>query len=246
MVIHVAAAGNGTRMQTALEEMGFEGLPKHLLPTGEYHEQSLVGRNIAAALETSHEVILHANENNYPLLAAGIGHLAIPIITDTLGSPLGPFSFTDHIAAGHTGASVAGDVFIEHPNWTDFLTAHEASRYPVSFLVGRVSGYPTNAAFDVNKSDGKIERFYRLTDEEHDIYRNIGMYAFTKTAEVVDVLEFYADRSAGEEDKVATDLIREGLVRAHIHPDRFFNINCRTDYESLLNFTATLQASSPE
>ena len=244
MVIHVAAAGNGTRMQPAIEAMGYGDLPKHLLPTGEDGGQTLVARAAEAALDSGHDVMVHANETNLHRIAAGVGHLAVPIVTDTMGSPIGPFSFTDHVAAGLTAASVAGDVFIERPDWAGFLASHEQSAYPVSFLVGRVNGYPSNAVFDINETDGRVERFRRLTAEEDGVLRNIGMYVFTMTEPVMDILDFYAGRQAGQEDQAATDLVREGLVRAHIHPERFFNINCRADYESLRGYTAALQTSS--
>ncbi len=244
MQIHIAAAGYGTRMRGAIEELGFGDLPKHLLPTGESDGTTLLSRNLDTATAFSDDVVIHANSVNYDLIRNSHGGRPVPFITDTAHSPLGVFSFIHYMKESQTTASIAADVFIDQHDWPSYVASHDASAYPVSFLVGEVNGSPSNAVFDIAE-DGRIERFYRLNDAKPSVHRNIGVYILTLTPPVVEVVQPYVESGiASQQDQIVVDLVAAGLVRAHTHEGRFFNINGRADYEALLAHTSQLVVRS--
>ncbi len=245
MRIHVMAAGNGTRMRQEIERLGYGNLPKHLLPTGTPGGETLLLKNIDDALAASSDVALHANASNQDAIRRSVGHLTVPIILSEPG-PLGPFGFTDHIPKGEAAASVAGDVYIANPDWDDFLVTHRSSGYPVSLLVGMTDGYDTSAVFDLDPSDGRVDSFHRLTEPRTNVYRNIGMYAFTATPPVLEILQGYQNKPAGQQDLIMDDFVAQRLVRAHVHPDPFFNINNGSDYSDLLAYTQALAGLSEQ
>ncbi len=239
MYIHVAASGEGKRILPAMKELGFEGFPKHLLPTGEPEARSLLSRATENALDHTANVKVHVNRENRGVIAKHLSHLAVPIVVDQDERPLGPFTFAKSIPQGGSAASVAGDVFIDGLDWSSFLEAHTQHEYPVSFLVGRVNAGASNAVFDVAEV-GRVERFRRLTDTEDNVFRNIGVYAFTLTEPVVEILQRYERFTAGHEDQIVLDLVAGGLVRAHEHVGKFFNINGAADYEAMRTHAALL------
>lgn len=238
--IYLAAAGHGTRMRGAIDAMGYPDLPKHLLPTGDPSGETLLGRNLRLAQATGHATVLLANGRNVNQLTQ---HPDIDL-TDTavvVDPPviLGPFSFYSHATAmGHPESmSAAGDVYISNLNWSAFLQHHQQSSRPVTFMVGQVAAPKDSAVFIVNDRS-EIDGFSRLTQEQPDAYRNVGVYAITKTAAVEAVFANYEQASdVGLQDQIALDLIHEGLASAYVHPDGFSNINSPADYYALLGNT---------
>ncbi len=219
-------------MRSCLGELGYE--TKHLLPTGRPGE-TLLSRNVRLGLLCGLEVQVHANATNMDVIRKHVGSLGVQVVVDPDTRPLGPFTFA-HYLEDTTGASVAGDLFISGFDWRQFLRQHAESRYPVSFLVGKVQVAPGNALFETS-DDGKINSFRRPTEPVMGL-RNIGVYAITPTSTVADIVNDYAAQpTAGLEDSFAKDLIKEGLVGTHIHEGPFFNINGISDYRSLLDYT---------
>ena len=236
MPIHIAASGSGTRIKLAIRDLCFGDLPKHLLPTGSNDGQTLLGRNLEVALNTLDTVFVHANKENMTVIHKSVSHTGACLLVDPEIRPLGPFSFLSRLHANETAASIAGDVYIEDHDWAAFMHGHQLGKYPLSFLVGRVGAGAKHAVFDVNSDDGRIERFRRLNDAEENVYRNIGVYAVTMTTPLLEIVNDYTGRlEAGQEDKFVADIVTQGLVRAHVHGGRFFNINGHADYQALLS-----------
>ena len=248
--IYLAASGYGTRMRGAMDAMGYAHVPKHLLPTGEQINQTLLGRNLRIAKASGERVLLLVNEQNRPAIMAhpDIDTDSVTTLTDQAASaPLGPFRFVEHARQqGYAySASCAGDVYIEGFDWTAFLRHHRQSKHAMTFMVGRVAAGETSAVFDID--DGSVRAFRRLERFEEDVYRNIGVYAVDMHSPAVDIMRSYL--SAGDspglarQDEIAADLIGEGFVGAYLHEGTFFNINRPTDYEALLSHTETLAAA---
>jgi NDP-sugar pyrophosphorylase family protein len=242
--IHIAASGTGSRMGPAIEAMGFEGLPKHLLPTGDPSGETLIGRNLTLAENISNDVVVHVNSDNQAVIQS---QLALPghrLITDPEVRPLGPFTFATSINPGETAASVAGDVYLQECPWQAAVDNHSVTPEPITFLVGRVLAPAGSAVFALDNT-GKITGFERPTEPAFG-YRNIGLYIFTLTPPVVELVEEYAGLSTpAMEDKFALDAIAAGLVRAQAYPGVFFNTNNGSDYAALQAHTST-QSSQPQ
>lgn len=245
--IHLAAAGKGTRMKAAIEEMGYGDRPKHLLPTGEPNGVTLVERNLQLARAATDQVYVHVNAANKRLIQDAVaiepGEL---VVVDPDESPLGPFTFTDIMGPDQTGASVAGDVFIDGLSWEHVIKEHLANPHPVSFLVAKQTAPPGSATFGIDHETGQIKKFER-SQETQKTLRNVGLYIFTLCPPVIELLEAYtAMPGAGHEDAFATELVAAGLVRAQMHHGAFFNINGMADYIHLRDYTATVGTSLPE
>lgn len=250
-MIYVAAGGNGTRISADIVERGLGNIPKHLLPTGEPGGETLLSRNVRHAVRSDTDVAVMTNKANHDLIDAELTKTGLPpsiarrIAQD---SRFGPFSFTSIMKPSDTAYSIGGDIYIEDLDWHDFQSAHEATEIdkPVSFLVGRTSVGPQAAVFEVDES-GSITDFYRPKRNEDNVNRNIGVYAFTLSPPVIEILDQYANRYEPEQqDKIALDLIGNGLVRAHVHAGRFFNINAIQDYDDLRAHTARSQTLDAE
>lgn len=244
-MIYVAAGGNGTRIRAGMNERGFCDIPKHLLPTGETGGETLLSRNVTRAKLSDTDVAVVVNDANRAQVDAELSRIGL---SDTAverlvqQSQLGPFSFTSFIDPERTSFSIAGDIYIDHLNWRYFKASHEINSTvrPVSFLVGRASVGPQAAVFEVAE-DGAIKDFYRTSEQQTNVLRNIGVYAFTMSPPVVEIMEQYtANNEPDQQDKIALDLISAGLVRAHEHPSKFFNINTIQDYDDLRAHTARM------
>lgn len=244
-MIYVAAGGNGTRIRAGMNERGFRGIPKHLLPTGEPGGETLLSRNVARAKLSDAGVAVVVNDANRTQVDTELSRMGLSdadVKRLVQQSQLGPFSFTSFIDSEQTSFSIAGDIYIDHLNWRYFKASHElnAAVRPVSFLVGRASVGPQAAVFEVAE-DGAITDFYRSGEQQDDVFRNIGVYAFTMSPPVTEIMEQYtANNEPDQQDKIALDLISAGLVRAHEHPGKFFNINTIQDYDDLRAHTARM------
>lgn len=237
-MIYVAAGGRGSRIRAEFAELGMPDIPKHLLPTTPDGEETLLARAVADVASVGHEPCVLANEENRSEIVQALRHQTANIVTHTNGSALGPFSFTQFLSPGETGFSVAGDVYIDQPDWRGFMAAHDERRRPVSFLVGQRHVPIGGAVFELSVNGDMISGFSRALIEQDDAVRNIGMYAFTMTHDVHDILTHEADDLPERQDAIASLLIESGLVGAYMHRGNFFNINTLADYEELLEYTS--------
>ncbi len=240
-MIYVAAGGHGTRMAHSFEAQGITPRVKHTLETGNLNDPSetLVRRSAVDALMAGAAVTVIVNTDNSSQISDTLNGLPVDIVTETEPSPLGPFRFArEHGQAAETTTySVAGDTYIESPDWASFIHTHEDSRKPVSFLVGRTAIQPTNAVFELD-SDGELIRFYRAEIPEDTGAKNVGMYAITLTEPVIEILDAHRHSAEDQGDVIANSFISEGLAGAVIYNGIFFNINTLDDYNDLLRHTA--------
>jgi len=247
-MIYVAAGGVGSRIRPKLVEAGFDNKPKHLLdvfPVNDERSESLVRLNTLSSLRSGGPVTVLTNCENSLQIQKELDDLECIVDDGTHNSPIGPFSFTQLEQPGSTSFSIAGDVYIEGLDWGRFKSFHETGNKPVTFLVGRAAAKKSGAVFEVNPDDNSVENFYRSEASDTVVTRNVGVYGFTLTEPVVEILEHYARSETESHDQVASDLISGGYVQAMFHEPVFYNINGIGDYLELLQHTSKLTERLP-
>lgn len=240
--VQIAAGGYGTRLRAEMDRLGYQDVPKHLLPTSPGGSETLLGRIVRQALSAPGEgkVTIHANEQNcLQILDHPDIDTRAKVVVSRFDNSLGPF--TDHLQrSGQRTLGCAGDFYADF-SWEGFVASHDAAGYPVSFMVGRTVAVDGGATFDI-ADDGQITALYRADRTAPSELINIGAYIFDADSMVLKILdEMTGLDTPSKEDVLVQRLIGGGLVGAYVIDGVPFNINTLETYQALLDFNAQQQ-----
>lgn len=241
-IVHIAAAGHGSRMRTAMDSLGFpEELPKHLLPTGEPGGATLLGRIVRQVLDTplGLEPLIYANSINIDAINGHPDiHHSVNTVLDTVeGNSL--HAYMDLLMGG-AGRVIgcAGDFYADF-SWTDLLAHHESSPFPVTFVAGETRGAEHGVVYDITGS-GQVRGLHRPEILYGNELINIGVYVFDGTKSVLRAIQAATTAPPGKvEDTFGQGLIDQDLLGAYVLEQPGFNVNTQLAYQELLDYTAS-------
>ncbi len=238
--IHIVAGGHSTRLREKIESLGHGSeYPKHLLPTGNPGNETLLGRVVRQALDApgSPSVTVHANSTNELAFRAhpDVGpwaEIRIGSSPNFLSAIISP-----ELPAGNRALGCAGDFYAQF-NWKDMLDHHEKSPFPVTFLAGNTAPAHNGLVFDVD-ADGQLTGMNRVERTSPEDLINIGAYIFDPDQEVLKILaDLTAARRAEQAITIARTLMCEGLIGVYVVPGTPFNVNTPDTYEALRTHTS--------
>lgn len=229
--ITISAAGQGSRIRNAMDEMGYpKDMPKSLLPTGT--GETLLGRIVRQASEMGH-VMVYVNYDH--IRTIGEHEDMSPdislLINRNIYSALGPI-YLDLLRTGKRSLMAAGDFWADF-NWSDFLRFHESHNKPVSILVG--PSVPTNEGAKFNVADdGTVTSWERVDKTTSDDLINIGAYIIDPEKAVLETVRTLHEKKNHKEDPFNDAMIKAGLMAAYVLKDTAYNVNNIDVYKALL------------
>lgn len=233
--ITISAAGQGSRIRSAMNEMGFPNdMPKSLLPTGT--AETLLGRITRQASEMG-RVMVYVNYDHARIIGE---HEDMPsdislLINKNIYSALGPI-YLDLLRTGKRSLMAAGDFWAEF-EWSDFLRFHESHNKPVSILVGPSVSTYEGAKFHV-ADDGTVTSWERVERTTSQDLINIGAYIIDPEKAVMETVQTLHERKDHKEDPFNDAMIKAGLMAAYVLKDTAYNVNNIDVYKALLDGTA--------
>lgn len=243
--VHIAARGESTRMRDFIDaNFGGPHYPKHLLPTGGAHGETLLGRmvRIARAAGVAGHVVVHANRFTAGAMMShpdlGLDHhddveVRVAKMSD---DAMDVYTKRARISRRRIMGS-AGDAYTTDFTWERMVAAHESNKFPVTFLVGHTAARQSGAVYNV-ADNGQIIGMERKDSTNPEDMLNVGAYIFDPTLKVVSLLDELAARNAQEaDDPLGHALIDAGLIGAHVLEGPMFNINTPYDYMLLRQHT---------
>lgn len=249
--IDIAAAGASSRMRATLHEMGYSpDYPKHLLPTGNPENETLLGRIVRQGMEAPLATpTIYANPDNAPEFAV---HKDIDpqaeLVVEEIDTAFGMF-MRRLVGQNRRTLGASGDHFTEEFSWIDLLNHHDSHRFPVTLVVGQCIEVDEGAVFDIGTS-GKVDRFYRPERTSTESLINIGLYVFDPAKVVLRSLEKVGVNPGRLQpvttspETIVNQLIADDLLGAYVLPDNTaFNVNTPETYRALLEHTASKVAA---
>lgn len=231
--ITISAAGQGSRIREAMNEMGFpQDMPKSLLPTGA--GETLLGRITRQAQEVGH-VMLYVNYDHVrtigesPDMPSDISLL----INRNVYGPLGPI-YLDLFRTKQRCFMAAGDFWADF-KWSEFIQFHESHDKPVSILVGPSISAKEGARFHV-ADDGTVLSWERVERTTEDDLINIGAYIIDPEKAVLKKIAALQPKNH-KEDPFNDSMIADGLMAAYVLKNKAFNVNNEEVYKALVEHT---------
>lgn len=246
--VQIVAGGYGTRLREVMDGMGYdERYPKHLLPTGGPHGETVLGRIVRQSLgaPTDGPVVIHANRHNAPSIFKHPDiDRSVSVRVGDYPNFLMPF-LTNLLEFRKRTLGCAGDFYADF-SWDEVIASHEDGQYPVTFMAGRTVAIDHGLTFDVSDA-GKIERMKRAERTSSEDLVNIGVYVFDPQEPVLGALEsLIKSRQAASASTIANRLISEGLVGAYVVPGTPYNVNTGETYAALLEHTRKVPLAGSE
>lgn len=230
--VHISAAGEGSRMRAEMDRLGLSAsFPKHLLPTGSFESETLVGR-IARQAKLAPQigyVTLYANTSNVEHFRSNSDLDKVDSIV--IGSN-GPFETLhgQYLEQPNPIISTSGDFFTTMP-WSKILQFHRSHDLPVTYLVGQ--SCPTEKAAVFNVTDGKAVSWHRAPGQtQPEDLINVGLYVFDQHPGVREII---AETNSYEPEPNTDALIEAGLIAACVAEGTVYNVNNPSVYNSLLS-----------
>jgi hypothetical protein len=248
--VDIAAAGEGSRLRPTMRGLGFpDDLPKHLLPTGNPDDETLLGRIVRQSLASPQLAapVIYANPNN---AAAIRSHPDVDprahITTAPADTSFGDFMRT-LVGRGAITLGASGDHYAETFSWDNLLDHHGSNNYPVTIVTARCLAVDEGAVYRVTDT-GQIAAFQRVGRTTPEDTINIGLYVFEPSRLVLDSLARVGVNAHTVErpmsvspEKIVTALIEDGLVGSYELPEgTSYNVNTAETYDGLLLHTASL------
>lgn len=233
--ITISAAGQGSRIRNAMNEMGYpSSMPKSLLPTG--NGETLLGRISRQASEMGH-VMVYVNYDHVRTIGE---HKDMPsdislLINRNVYSALGPI-YLDLLRTGKRSLMAAGDFWADF-KWSDFLQFHENHDKPVSILVGPSVPTCEGAKFNVT-NDGTVLSWDRVDKTTAKDLINIGAYIIDPEKSVMKTVQTLHHDKNHKEDPFNDAMIKAELMAAYVLEETAYNVNNIDVYKALLEGTA--------
>lgn len=232
--ITISAAGQGSRIRSAMNEMGFaNNMPKSLLPSG--NGETLLGRICRQAEEIGH-VKVYVNYDHVKTIGEckDIPKNISLLINRNIYGPLGPL-YLDLMQTKKRSFMAAGDFWADF-KWKEFLDFHESHDKPVSILIGPSVATVGGARFNVNE-DNSVISWERVDNTTSEDLINIGAYIVDPEKAVMKKLSKLIEDKNHKEDPFNDALIKDGLMAAYVLSKKAYNVNNIEVYKSLLENT---------
>jgi NDP-sugar pyrophosphorylase family protein len=230
--VHISAGGQSSRMREIMAEMGYQpDYPKHLLPTGNPNDETLLGRIVsqALALPEVSDLTIHTSEGSKDYVDS---HPDIDtkakVVARTYEGTLGPI-LQPYLEEKKPVISASGDFYLRS-DWGQILGFHESHNSPITYVAG--NSYPTMNAAVFRTNGTRMAEWERIDglSEEGDLV-NVGLYLFKPHP---GVHEIFTAAGSEHHEHILGSLISEKLIEVYVLEERIYNVNNPAIYAHLL------------